>query len=327
MTLSAALLFALFSFRITLAVPVPDTASPSSCTDVTYVVETAERVPGQMFLSGESCKNDFSANANGRCKIGPASYDKWAVVPLVSKNLVGSGDTYDLSKIADQANTKLGYVGAFGGTSNGGTSEAYCDKALECGLTVTPQYIHMTGNRNFGPTCNAPQPAEPFEMWLPSQTTGAVGTIAAVETARCYKGDPPSGQSDIPACPAMDPWTEQVVPNVLPAGTFAKLQGTSPHGSGARFTVRFNSDNIKFGTRGQALLTALNEKVYKGSPPAATADAHNWQEYTDDLSAIAEFDFDAPDGTSLFHTCNAVAIALESVSGMGNSGRGVCGAR
>ena len=159
-------------------------------------------------------------------------------------------------------------------------------------------------------------------MWLPKQKLMSSGLIAEVETTRCYKGAAPAGQSDMVACPTMDPWTEQVVPNVVAAGTFAKLAGESPHGSGRRYRIRFNSDNTKFGTKGQALLTALNDKVYKAG--AATAYAGNWQEWTDSLSDIAEFDFDAPDGTSLANTCNAVAGALESVSGLGNSGMGTC---
>lgn len=226
------------------------------------------------------------------------------------------------SQIANDANGKLGEAGAASGQLTGGAQSSYCDKALECGLTVTPQYVHVTGTRNFGASCNAPQPSEAFEMWLPQQTTIAVGTIAVVDVARCYKGDAPTGGTDMAACPSSDAWSEQVVPNNLPAGTFAKLKGTSPHGQGYRFSIRFNSDNTKFGTGGQTLLDALNDKVYKAG--AATAYAGNWQEWSDALSDIAEFNFDAPDGKSLFNTCTAVSLALESVSGIGNSGSGVC---
>ncbi|KAG6989886.1 hypothetical protein G7Y79_00062g093640 [Physcia stellaris] len=321
MSLLAALLVSLACLRNTLAVPVPD-IDAAACTDIKYTVDKAEKVVGQTFLSDLSCKNDFSADKNGRCNIGPTQWRHWAVIPLVSKNLVGAGSTYNLSQIADDANGKLGYADAVPGQLTGGPSTFYCDKALECGLTVTPQYVHVTGTRSFGASCNAPQPSDAFEMWLPLATLTAGGTEALITAARCYKGNAPTGETEMAACPSSDAWSDQVVPNILPAGTFAKLDRTSSHGQGYRFSIRFNSDNTKFGIKGQTLLNALNDKVYKAG--AATAYAGNWQEWSDGLSDIAEFNFDAPDGTTLSNTCAAVSSALESVSGIGDSGSGIC---
>ena len=153
----------------------------------------------------------------------------------------------------------------------------------------------------------------------------SIGPAVEVQTQPCTKTvekNPP----DMPACPPnTEPWTEQIVSSDTATTSpvnFAKLEGINPHGSGRRYRVRFNSGNPKFGDSGRGLLGALNEKVFHGG--AATADAGNWQEWKDDLSDIAEFNFDAPDGKSLADTCRSVALALESVSGMGDSARGTC---
>ncbi|KAL8948850.1 MAG: hypothetical protein Q9222_004991 [Ikaeria aurantiellina] len=321
------LILSLACLHNTHAVPVP-AFDASTCTDVQFRVDSAEAVAGKTFLSSETCKNDFSPGGNPRCKIGTDNYNRWAVVPLVSKNLVGASATYNLSQIANDANSKLSITvadpaSAAPGQLTGGSAAAYCDGgADECGLTVTPRYIHVSGTRIFGPACQAPQPSEPYEMWLPILLNTASGAHAQIETAQCNKGDPSAYQTQYPACPDGDPWAEQVVPNDLPPGPFAKISSTAPHGSGLRFRVRFNSDSTEFGVRGQDLLAALNEQVFRGGK--ATALAGNWQEWADGLSDIADFNFDAPGDTALADTCSAVAETVGSVSGIALSGYGIC---
>lgn len=161
-------------------------------------------------------------------------------------------------------------------------------------------------------------------MWLPKQTNSMLGMVFEVAAERCYKGsDVPS--NGMAACPDVEPWTEQIVlSNYVdyPAGEFAKLEGKSPHGMGERFRVRFNTDNAKFGTRGLKLLEAVNKQVYDAG--IATAHAGNWQEWTDGLSDVAEFSFDASDRYNLVQVCRAIAGALDSVSGLQDSGKGTC---
>ncbi|KAI4281516.1 MAG: hypothetical protein L6R38_003642 [Xanthoria sp. 2 TBL-2021] len=263
----------------------------------------------------------FHVDPNAVCDIGPGNWDRWAVIPLVSENLGGA--VYNLSQIAEAANSKLGGETTASGQINGASLNNTCAGVSECGLLVTPQYVHITGTRTFGPSCNAPQASEQYQISLPKQDN-SISLSADVETKPCYKGAAPTAQTTIKdACLSTEPWTEQIVPfEGGIAGPFAKLIGKQPHGSGYRYRVRFNSDNPAFGVRGQALLAALNKGVFEAG--AGTAHAHNWQEGPDGFSDVAEFDFDAPDGTSLDNTCRHVAAAVESVSKIGSAGKGVC---
>ncbi|KAL8685878.1 MAG: hypothetical protein Q9224_005632, partial [Gallowayella concinna] len=225
-----------------------------------------------------------------------------------------NADTYSTT-IAIDAYGKPGGLIASRDLTGGGPSK-YCEGELECGLIVTPYYVHITGTREFGASCNAPQPSEKFEMWLPQLGDGG----ARIEYAPCAKGT----TNGLSLCPDVTPWAEQIVlsgsdPNFA-AGEFAKLESSGPHGLGTRYRVRFNSDNTKFGIRGQALLKAVNERVYPAG--SATAHAHNWQEWTDEFSDIAEFDFDAKNGRSDADLASEIASVVDSVSGLANSGDG-----
>ena len=55
-----ALLFSLFFFHNTIAIPVPDIAA-HDCPEAIYKVTEAINVAGKTFLSGDSCKNNYKA--------------------------------------------------------------------------------------------------------------------------------------------------------------------------------------------------------------------------------------------------------------------------
>lgn len=172
-------------------------------------------------------------------------------------------------------------------------------------------------------------------MWL-AQTDGA---SAVVETKPCSKDSAPG--NSMSACPSSEAWVDQVVPSDLPAGTFAKISYKEPHGSGYRYRVRFNKGNPNFSNAGEApgvlFLNTLNSRVYTLGGDAATADAGNWQEYTDGTSEIADFDFDpvpaqpqadVPSyrtGSTNAGVCKLVAGAVSYTSGLrADSGAGIC---